>query len=120
MRYILHQCVIYCKLLGESCPMSPSPSLPEFKSPCIYVHRSGFRRLLYIKSHGKTASANVWICSYTYCVIRAVHLQLVPDLTAQTSSRVLNVLQHGEAFPVSSSQTMERLLKLLSRLLRRH
>ena len=64
-----------------------------------------------------TASAKMWICLYTCCVTRAIHLELVPDLTAQPSFGALNGLQ---ALPVSSSQTMERLSRLPPRLLRRY
>ena len=31
----------------------------------------------------KGTTAKVWVCLYTCCVVRAVHLDLVPDLTTE-------------------------------------
>jgi hypothetical protein len=36
---------------------------------------------LYVKATGNTKGTKAWICLYTCCTVRAVHLDLVPDLT---------------------------------------
>lgn len=49
-----------------------------------------FARPLYIKTHGVTKSSKTWICLYT-CVTRAIHLDIVPDLS--TSTFILSLKQ---------------------------
>ena len=87
MRHILHQCVSCRKLEGPTCLIPPAPPLPEFRvreAPAFVYTGVDFAGPLYVKSNGLTASSKVWVCLYTCCMIRAVHLELVPDLTSQT------------------------------------
>jgi len=42
---------------------------------------------LYVKNQGFVAERKVWICLYNCCVVRAVHLDIVPDLTADAFHR---------------------------------
>ena len=44
---------------------------------------------LYVKAMGNSGSTKVWICLYTCCTVRAVHLNLVPDLTTSSFLRTL-------------------------------
>ena len=85
MRHILYQCVVCRKLEGPPCPTPPAPSLPEFRvreAPAFTYTGVDFAGPLYVKSHEITDVGKVWICLYTCCVTRAVHLELVPNLTA--------------------------------------
>ena len=42
---------------------------------------------MYVKGANKKTEEKVWICLYTCCVTRAVHLDIVPDLTAEALLR---------------------------------
>ena len=42
-----------------------------------------------MKTHGVTKSAKVWICFYTCCITRAIHLDVVPDMSTITFIRSL-------------------------------
>jgi len=42
---------------------------------------------LYVKGANKKTEEKVWICLYTCCVTRAVHLNIVPGLTAEAFLR---------------------------------
>ncbi len=44
---------------------------------------------LYVRYPGSTKSSKVWLCLFTCCVVRAVHLDLVPDMTATAFLRCL-------------------------------
>lgn len=45
--------------------------------------------------------AKVWIALYTCCVTRAVHLDLVPDMTATTFLRSFKRFSAGKGLPIS-------------------
>ena len=64
----------------------PPPPLPTFRvkeEPPLTFTRVDFAGPLYVRSHDGT-QRKVWICLYTCCITRAVHLDLVPDMTSQT------------------------------------
>ena len=69
----------------------PPPPLPEFRvkecSPFTYTGVD-FAGPLYVKNHSGPQQ-KVWICLYTCCVTRAIHLDLVPSLTASAFMRSL-------------------------------
>ncbi|MBA4719447.1 MAG: transposase family protein [Nitrosopumilus sp.] len=44
---------------------------------------------LYIRYPGSTRSNKVWLCLFTCCVVRAVHLDLVPDMTTTAFLRCM-------------------------------
>lgn len=67
----------------------PPPPLPELRvkeePPFTYVGFD-FARPLYVKRLN-SPQQKVWTCLYTCCVARAIHLDLVPDLTANAFLR---------------------------------
>ena len=87
VRKVIHQCVICCKIEGPHYRAAPPPPLPEFRvneaMPFAYcgVDLAG---PLYFKEDNESGNSKAWICLYTCCVTRAVHLELVPDMTALT------------------------------------
>ena len=90
VRHILHRCVICRRIESPPCLMPPPSPLPEFRvrlSPAFTYTGADFAELLYVKSHEMMSGGKVWICLYTCCVTRAVHLELVPNLTAETFLR---------------------------------
>ncbi len=60
--------------------------IPEFRvqpSPPFTHTGVDFAGPLYVKMTGVQENGKVWICLYTCCAVRAVHLDLVPDMTAE-------------------------------------
>ena len=103
------------------------PPLPSFRveeAPPFSFTGVDFAGPLYIKSIDGTQK--VWICLYTCCVARAVHLELVPDLSTPaflqslkcfTSRRGLPskiVSDNGKTFKAAASHLMigQRLMSL--------
>ena len=69
----------------------PPPPLPSYRvqeAPPFTVTGVDFAGPLYVQGPNG-AQTKVWICLYTCCVVRAVHLDLVPDMSAQTFLRSL-------------------------------
>jgi len=87
VRKLLYECVVCRRLEGKPFVASPPPPLPEFRvkegPPFTYVGID-FVGPLYVKSLN-SPQQKVSIC--TCCVTRAIHLDFVPDLTANAFLR---------------------------------
>jgi len=55
---------------------------------------------LYVKGASKKTEEKVWICLYTGCVTRAVHLDIVPDLTAEAFLRIFRRFTARRGLPL--------------------
>ena len=84
---VIHHCLTCCKLEGRPFQSVPSPPLPEYCVrqfwPFCYTGVD-FTGPLYVKQSVISEKRKVWLCIYTCCVTRAVHLDLVPNLNAFT------------------------------------
>ena len=121
VRKILHRCTTCRRLEGQPYRAPPAPPLPEIRvkeaTPFLYTGVD-FAGPLYVKSLQQSASLKVWICLYTCCVTRAVHLNVVPDLTtaaflrsfrrftARRGSPSVIVSDNGSTFKPASQQIM--------------
>ena len=82
VRTLIHKCVTCRRLEGRPYSSIPSPPLPDFRVKqsrpfsCTGVDFAG---PMYVTTGEKT-----WLCLYTCCSTRAVHLELVIGLTAIT------------------------------------
>ncbi len=91
VRCLVHQCTICRRFVGKPYQGPPPPPLPTFRvrvEPPFTFTGVDFAGPLYVKS-GDTTKKKVWICLYTCCVVRAVHLDLVPDMTTAAFLRSL-------------------------------
>lgn len=89
VKQILHHCTICRRFEGKSYHAPPPPPLPTYRvqeAPPFAVTGVDFAGPLYVRSPDG-AQSKVWICLYTCCVVRAVHLDLVLDMSAQTFLR---------------------------------
>eukprot|EP00731_Ephydatia_muelleri_P011218 Em0006g112a len=85
VRRILRRCVLCKRFEGKPYDEPPPPPLPVFRvqeAPPFAVTGVDYAGPLYLKDSNK-----VWICLFTCCVIRAVHLEVVPDMTAEAFIR---------------------------------
>ena len=100
-RMVLQRCVICRRFEGLPYNSPPPPPLPDFRvkeQPAFTYAGVDFAGPLYTKD--KMASGNkVWICLYTCCVIRAVHLELVPDMTTEAFIRSFKRFTARRGFP---------------------
>ena len=106
--------------------MGPTPPpLPEFRvqqEPPFTFTGVDFAGPVYIKLGSATSESKVWICLYTCCVTRAVHLEVVPDLTTAAFLRCLKrftarrglprqfVSDNGKTFK-AASKTLEAMMR---------
>ena len=88
VRKLLYECVV-CRRLEGRPYVAPPPPLPECRvkeePPFTYVGND-FVGPLYVKSLN-SPQQKVWMCLYTCCVTRAIHLDHVPYITANAFLR---------------------------------
>lgn len=86
----MHHCVLCRRFEGAAC--QAPPSLPTFRvkeEPPFSYTGVDFAGPFYVRMTGLSKSNKVWLCLYTCCVTRAVHLETVPDLSTETFIRCL-------------------------------
>ena len=103
VKKMLHNCVI-CRRFQAKPYRSPlAPQLPSFRvneaRPFSYKGVD-FAGPLYVRETIASTSRKVWICLYTCCVTRAVHLEVVPDMTAQAFIRSFKRFTSRRGFAV--------------------
>ena len=102
VRSVIHRCVICRRFEGRPCLGPAPPLLPKFRvaeEPPFTFTGVDFAGPLFVKT-GKALSNNkVWICLYTCCVVRAIHLDVVPDLSTPAFVRSLKRFSARHGFP---------------------
>lgn len=115
---LIHRCVTCRKFEGRPCQGNPLPPLPEFRvRPSQPFQTTGvdFAGPLFVKSSGGSATSKVWLCLYTCCSTRAVHLDLVPDLTTTTFLRSFKRFTARRGTPVRVLSDNARTFKAASK-----
>ncbi len=90
VRMVIRKCVTCRRNDGRPHNPPAAPPLPAFRvteAPAFTYTGVDYAGPLYIKSPQGPRESKVWICLYTCCVVRAIHLEVVPDLTAQSFIR---------------------------------
>ena len=90
VKRVIHSCVICRRHEGRPYHTPLPPPLPSYRveqSPPFSYTGVDFAGPLFVKT--SDGSQKVWICLFTCCVMRAVHLEIVPDLTTPTFLRCL-------------------------------
>ena len=93
VRKIIHRCVVCRKVEGKPFATSVSAPLPEFR---LNSEISAFQSVgldycgpVYLKDSTRNASSKAWISIFSCCTSRAIHIELVPDLTTNAFIRAL-------------------------------
>lgn len=90
VKKLLHDCVTCRRYEGKAYKAPPPPPLPDFRvktAPAFTFTGLDYAGPLYVKEAKRKTEKKVWICLYTCCVTRAVHLDIVPDLTPEAFLR---------------------------------
>ena len=112
VRRILHGCVTCRKSEGQSYLAPPPPPLPECRvteSPAFSYTGVDLAGPLYIKDKESTTNNKVWICLFTCCITRAVHLDIVLHMTVEAFLRRFKRFtgrrgSHGRWYPIMLSR----------------
>ena len=94
VRSVIHNCVTCRRYEGKPYRPPPPPPLPAFrvnKAPPFAYTGVDYAGPLYVRTQGISDgnTCKAWICLFTCCVTRAVHLELVLDMSAPTFIRCL-------------------------------
>ncbi len=92
VKRILRDCIVCKRFEGRPYSAPVPPPLPDFRVKMDSPFTStgvDFAGPLYVKAPGSSEVTKVWICLYTCCTVRAVHLDLLPDLTTPSFLRSL-------------------------------
>ena len=102
MRQFIHRCVICRRYAASSYRAPPPPPLPDYRvkectpftsigvdyaGPLVIRHHAhSLYHITHTLSQGKqnthtTYSGKAWVCLFTCCTSRAVHFELVTDLS---------------------------------------
>ena len=118
---LLQRCVVCSRIHGKPFLSPRSPSLPGFRvqeSPPFSYTGVDFAGPLYVKS----GEGKVWICLYTCCSSRAVHLEVVPDLTAEAFIRCFRRFVARRGIPrkiiSDNGKTFKAAIKTISKIVK--
>ena len=101
--------------------MPPPPLLPAFRvqeAPPFTNTGVDFAGLLYITNLGKVQS-KAWIVLYTCCVTRAIHLELVSDMSAHTFIRSFKRFSSRRGLPALMISDNGKTFKAAARIIKR-
>ena len=91
VRSTIHGCVTCRRFEGGHFQAPPYPPLPEFRvteSPPFTFTAVDFAGPMFTRDKG--SNRKVWLCLFTCCATRAVHLEIVLDMTAVAFLRCVN------------------------------
>ena len=122
VKKILNKCFVYRKLEGRPLNESPTTPLPEYQvseAPPFSNVGVDFAAPLYVKG-AKGKMVKCYICSFSCCVTRALHLELVTDLSAPTFMNCLRrfCVRRGTPWLINSdnAKTFKSTAKFLKKL----
>ncbi len=100
VRKILHQCVTCRRFEGGTHPLPPLPSFRVKEAPACAYTGVDYAGPLYLREASNPGNAKVWIYLYTCCVVRAIHLEVIPDMMTQSFIRSFKRFTTRRGFPV--------------------
>ena len=88
MKHVISHCVLRKKIEGRPFTQPSTTSLPEFRVRPFSKVGVDFAGPLFVKGKG-AQMRKIYSALFTCCVMRAVHLELVEDLSVETFKRCL-------------------------------
>jgi len=101
-RAIVHKCMTCKKYEAVPFEGPPPPPLPQFRikeDPAFTYTGVDFAGPLFVRSGTSSGTSKVWICVFTCLVTRAVHLDIVCDLSTDTFLRCLKRFTSRRGLP---------------------
>ena len=119
VRGVLHKCTVCRRFQGGPYTSPPAPPLPSFRvneaQPFSYTGVD-FAKPLYVRdSVSSTTTRKVWLSLYTCCTTRAIHLDIVPDMTAEAFIRCFRRFTARRGFPTRMISDNTKTFKAASR-----
>ena len=102
MRQVISRCVVCRPHEGLPFEGPPPPPLPAFRvneAPPFTYSAVDFAGPLYLKKIPDSVERKVWVCLFMCCVTRAVHLELVSELSTLAFIRCLKRFTARRGFP---------------------
>ena len=102
VRYFVHHCTLCKRFEGLPHKSPPPPPLPSFRvkeEPAFSYTGVDFVGPLIICTNQAANSPKVWICLFTCLVVRAVHLDVVTDMSTQSFLRCLKRFASRRGLP---------------------
>ena len=87
IKKIIRHCRICKRFEGNHYKLPPISDLPEFRTeqvPAFCNVGVDFAGPLFVKQEGNNLTTKAYIALFSCCVTRAIHLEVVPDLTADS------------------------------------
>ena len=120
IKQILGRCVICRRFEGQHYGAPPPPPLPGFRvteEPPFTFTGLDYAGPLYIKSSGNMEK--IWICLYTCCVTRCIHLDIVFNLSVESFFRSLKRFTARRGVPLKILSDNGKTFKAAARILKR-
>ena len=92
VRKLIHHCVVCRRFEGLPFSSPPPPPLPVYRvrdAPAFTFSGVDFAGPITVRSNGPSKTEKAWISLFTCLATRAVHLDIVLDMTAETFIRCL-------------------------------
>ena len=102
VKAVIHKCVDCRRFEGRPFNPPPAPPLPSFQvteAPPFAYTAVDFAGAMYVGREKGEESNKVWICLFTCCVTRAIHLELVRDLSTVTFVQALKQFSVRRGLP---------------------
>ena len=106
VKQIIRKCTICRRIEGLPYRPPKPPPLPRFRvaeEPPFPHTAVDFASPLFLKVNKICEESKVWICLYTCCVVRAVHLDIVPNLSTEAFLRSVKRFAARRGLPLSDN-----------------
>ena len=120
VKAVIHKCVVCKRYGGKPFSSPPAPPLPSFRvteAPPFTYTAVDFAGPMYVGREKGKEGDKVWICLFTCCVTRAIHLDLVRDMSTDTFIRALKRFSARRGLPKrilsDNAKTFKAAAKLL-------
>ena len=123
VKKIISRCTVCRRFEGNRYRTPPPADLPAFRlshQPAFSHVGVDFAGPLYVKSHNTSAMEKVYIALFTCCSSRAIHMELVRDLSTGTFIRCLRRFSSRRGVPEcvvsDNAKTFKKTSKILKRI----